>query len=215
MSIIINVSSIIIEALKEISIYELGVTLIPITLHNIQTGRYFATFDGKIIDKNLHVVTQFMSNTGYYRVSLFLNEYKNNRRVAKKFLVHRLIAECFCFNDNPKIKNQVDHIDGHKDHNWATNLQWVSQSKNILNAYDMNLCSTKGTSCHFHNPKYTDEVVHEICKCLEKQMCYRDIIIQLNLCDISDRSEYQLWRKYLKNIKGRRCRRDITSQYNY
>ena len=52
------------ETVQEISIYELGVTLIPITLHNIQTGRYFATFDGKIVDRNLHVVTQYMSNTG-------------------------------------------------------------------------------------------------------------------------------------------------------
>lgn len=70
MSIIINASSIIMEEVKDISIYVLGVTLIPITLHNIQTGRYFATMDGKIIDKNLHVVTQYMSNTGYYRVTL-------------------------------------------------------------------------------------------------------------------------------------------------
>lgn len=202
------------EICEDLSIYPEG-GIIPITLHNIQTGRYFACMDGRILDWNGNYITPHLGNTGYLRVTLNLNEYKNNRRVMKKFSVHRLIAECFCYNDDPILKNQVDHIDGNKLHNWPTNLQWVTQSQNIINAYDTNLCSTKGESCHLHNPIYTDELVHEMCSCLERGLTYREIIMELNLCDLNDRETYQRYRKYLKNLKSRRCRRDITSLYKY
>lgn len=202
------------ERCKDLSIYPHG-GIILIETHNIQTGRYFACLDGQIMDWNCNYITPHLGNTGYLRVTLNTNDYKNNRRVMKKFSVHRLIAEYFCFNDNPLIKNQVDHIDGNKLHNDAANLQWVSQSQNIINAYDINLCSTKGINCHLHNPIYTDELVHEMCSCLERGLSYREIIMELNLCDLSDRDTYQRYRKYLKNLKSRRCRRDITSCYIY
>ena len=185
--------------------------------HDIRDNYYYITSDGKVLNKYLQELKPFISNTGYYRVGLYLNEYKNNRRVEKNFSIHRLVAEYFCDNDDPINKDQVNHINGNKLKNDYRNLEWVSQPENIIKAYDSNLCNTKGEKCHLHNPKYTDELVHEICKCLGKGMAYFDIIKELNLCDYNQRSswEYQNWRKYLKNIKGRRCRRDITSQYSY
>lgn len=203
------------EYCTDFSIYPHG-AIIPITTHNIQTDRYFACFDGRILDWNGVYITPFISNSGYLRVTLNLNDYNDrNRRVTKKFLLHRLIAEYFCFNKFPLITNQVDHIDGNKLHNSASNLRWVSQSQNIINAYDMNLCTTKGEQCHLHNPIYTDELVHAMCNGLEQGLTYREIIVDLKLCELSDRDSYQRFRKYLKNLKGRRCRRDITSMYNY
>ena len=185
--------------------------------HDIRDDFYYITNDGKIINKDLQEMKPFISNSGYLRVSLYLNEYKNNRRVAKKFSVHRLVAEYFCENDDPITKDQVNHINGDKLKNDYFNLEWVSQSENIVKAYDSNLCKTKGENCHLHNNRYTDDIVHAICKCFEKNMTYFEIIKTLNLCDYHKRSSpiYQRWRKYLKNLRGRRCRRDITSQYSY
>lgn len=185
--------------------------------HDIKDNYYYITIDGKVLNRDLKVIKTYISNSGYERVTLYLNEYKNNRRVAKKFSIHRLVAEYFCPNDDPINKNQVNHIDGNKLKNEAWNLEWVSQSENIIKAYDTELCSTRGMNCHLHNPIYSDEVVHSICQCFEKGMSYYSIIKELRLCDYSNKgsAEYQRWRKYLKNIRGRRCRRDITSQYSY
>lgn len=197
------------------SIYFLGANIKPLSTHNIRDGYYYITNDGKVFNKFMERIRTFISNSGYERVQVYLNRYKNNRRVAKKFSIHRLVAEYYVENDDPDNKNQVNHINGDKLYNHYTNLEWVSQSDNLRKAYDSNLCTTKGELCHFHNSKYTDEIVHSICKCLTEQMPYFDIIKNLELCDTTNRSskEYQLWRKYLKNIKHRRCRRDITSQY--
>lgn len=197
------------------SIYLLEVSIKPLSTHDIRDGYYYITNDGKVFNKFMERIRTFISNSGYERVQVYLNRYKNNRRVAKKFSIHRLVAEYYIENDDPDNKNQVNHIDGNKLNNYYTNLEWVSQSDNIYKAYDSNLCTTKGELCHLHNPIYTNEIVHSICKCLTERMQYYDIIKELKLCDTTNRSskEYQRWRKYLKNIKQRRCRRDITSQY--
>ena len=185
--------------------------------HDIRGQYYYITCDGKVYNKFLCEIRPFTSNSGYLRVGLYLNSYKNNRRVPKNFSIHRLVAEYFCENDNPDIKDQVNHINGIKTDNNASNLEWVSQSENIIKAYDTNLCPIKGENSHLHNERYTDEIVHSICKYLEKGYTYHEIIKTMKLCDYMDRSseDYQRWRKYMKNLKGRRCRRDITSQYVY
>lgn len=197
--------------------YFINETVKLITTHDIKDNYYYITCDGMVVNNKLQELKPFISNSGYYRVNLSLNIKKNNRTLQKKFSVHRLVAEYFCENSNPHEKDQVNHIDGNKLNNTFQNLEWVSQSENIIKAYDGNLCSTKGESCHLHNQKYSDDLVHHICKCFEKRMTYFEIIKELKLCDYRNKSsyEYQNWRKYLKNIRGRRCRRDITSQYSY
>jgi hypothetical protein len=50
----------------------------------------------------------------------------------KQHAVHRLIAEAFC--TNPDNKKYVNHIDGSRDNNVATNLEWVTNQENALHA---------------------------------------------------------------------------------
>ncbi|MET3559316.1 hypothetical protein ABID29_002470 [Streptococcus rupicaprae] len=74
-------------------------------------------------------VTQF----GYHKVILTKNKHR------RTIFVHRLVAEAFLENDNPKIKTQVNHIDGDKLNNETGNLEWVSASENIKHAFSIGI----------------------------------------------------------------------------
>lgn len=74
------------------------------------------------------------STFGYLYVNL---SFKGN---VKHCYVHRLVAEAFI--PNPSNKPQVNHIDGDKLNNHASNLEWVTYSENNRHAYSTGL---KGT----------------------------------------------------------------------
>jgi hypothetical protein len=77
------------------------------------------------------ILTQFKSNTGYYRIGL----HKNNKN--KTMLVHRLVA--ISFIKNPENKPYINHINGNKLDNRVENLEWCTQNENRLHAYKMGL----------------------------------------------------------------------------
>lgn len=51
--------------------------------------------------------------------------------------IHRLVAEEFI--DNHENKLFVNHIDGNKQNNFASNLEWVTSGENQLHAYKLKL----------------------------------------------------------------------------
>lgn len=55
----------------------------------------------------------------------------------KKKLLHRLVAEAFV--PNPNNLPVVDHIDGDKMNNKASNLRWVTPQENTQAAYDLGI----------------------------------------------------------------------------
>ena len=67
---------------------------------------------------------------GYLRVYL----YKNGKRKHHK--IHRLVAKAFI--PNPNNKPQVNHIDGNKQNNSITNLEWVTDEENKLHRESIN-----------------------------------------------------------------------------
>ena len=77
------------------------------------------------------LLTQRENTSGYYRVELW------KKGIRKTILVSRLVAAAFVDNDDPIHKNTVDHIDGDKHNNKASNLRWMSLSENIR-AYNKN-----------------------------------------------------------------------------
>lgn len=57
----------------------------------------------------------------------------NGNKFSHRFFVHRLVASAFI--PNPNNLPQVNHIDGNKQNNHYTNLEWCDQSYNVLHSY--------------------------------------------------------------------------------
>ena len=67
---------------------------------------------------------------GYVQVCL--------RRDGKKTTARAHRVVCAAFNgEKPTDKHVVNHIDGNPSNNIATNLEWVTQSENVLHSYRM------------------------------------------------------------------------------
>jgi hypothetical protein len=66
----------------------------------------------------------------------------SNCKTRKQFLVHRLVAQCFC--ENKDNKPEVNHIDGDKTNNEAKNLEWVTARENTQHATSLGLRSNVG-----------------------------------------------------------------------
>lgn len=91
-------------------------------------SRYFATKDGHIYNYNKQIKP--VMHNGYELVSLMSDTLKRQRKER----VHRLIATTF-IGAAPSPKHQVNHKDGNKLNNKASNLEWVSPSENMQHFY--------------------------------------------------------------------------------
>ena len=80
----------------------------------------------------------------YSRVKL----YKNLK--GKCFMIHRLVASAFC--ENPDGKPFVNHIDGDRKNNKASNLEWCTASENEIHAHKMGLNSVEPMLCKTRKP---------------------------------------------------------------
>jgi len=77
------------------------------------------------------LLSQTYCKDGYLKVHFNVNSVDKTRQV------HRLVAKHFC--PNSENKPQVNHIDGNKTNNNASNLEWVTQKENMKHAFKNNL----------------------------------------------------------------------------
>lgn len=109
------------------------------------------------------VMKDYVNNSGYSCIKLCLGN-----RKYKAFLVHRLVAAAFVKNRNPEVCNVVNHKDGNKGNNSYSNLEWCTNSENILHArrtglnpYNMPTVGKKfGTTSQYHGVGF-DHVRHK------------------------------------------------------
>lgn len=96
-----------------------------------------------------------LTKDGYVRVNL----HRDNR--GHEFRVHRLVAEHFI--PNPTHKDTVNHIDGNKLNNTASNLEWADRHEQLNHAYRLKLKQAHRGSSNTQ-AKLTDDDVRYIRK---------------------------------------------------
>ena len=86
----------------------------------------------------------FAEPYSYIKHRLCRNGYCRIKVDRKEYGMHRLVAIAFI----PNIHNKpdVNHIDGNKQNNNVSNLEWVTKKENMLHAVLNNLASNQYTS---------------------------------------------------------------------
>lgn len=77
------------------------------------------------------ILTPKINWDGYHRIQIW----KNNK--CNMVSWHRVVAQTWV--DNPDNKPIINHIDGVKDNNHPSNLEWVTQQENIQHAWETGL----------------------------------------------------------------------------
>jgi hypothetical protein len=120
-------------------------------------GRYAVSDQGNVMSMNfaksgLPGLLKFNLSRGYQTVEL------QTGPVKKRFTVHRLVAGAFI---GPRPEGmQINHIDGVKANNAASNLEYVTPSENQKHSFRIGLQSLRGEK--HTRAKLTDEAICDI-----------------------------------------------------
>ena len=138
---------------------------------------YTVSSDGLVYNKDGHKLNQYTNRDGYQMVKLY------NKGYEKTCTVHRLVAKAFI--PNLENKRTVNHIDGNKKNNNASNLEWNTYSENNRHAYNNGFKKSYLTNVDRKNGAHisgeqsrksvkiveTGEVFNSIHECADKTGC--------------------------------------------
>lgn len=114
------------------------------------------------------MLKRHIGNHGYYMVNMWHNE-KGNWKT-----VHRLVASAFI--PNCKSKPCVNHIDGNKTNNDASNLEWCTYSENQLHRSRV----LKKTNF----PREAINATSKAIVCIETGVVYKSVSEAARLCNL-------------------------------
>lgn len=163
----------------------------PIIIDGVYTG-YSVSFGGNIYkctSQGFEYVKPSICSHGYFAVTLYFEGFSH------QYLVHRLVA--LTFIPNPKNKPEVNHKDGNKLNNEASNLEWSTNKENMIHAVKTGLHQKE-------KHVYTDEQIHEVCRLLQEGLLNNKQIAELVGVN------YTL----IRDLKFRGKHKQITSLYN-
>ena len=116
-------------------------------------GYYEVSDLGNVRKNKCGTILKLSMGTKYKLVGFYVNQ------KLKTPMVHRLVATAFI--DNPENKEQVNHINGIKTDNRASNLEWVTLQENIAHSVRTGLLAGVRGENH-HNCKISEEAARDI-----------------------------------------------------
>ena len=109
-------------------------------------SRYYVTTHGQVFTKefSMEIINQ-TGATGKFKVypekelkgSINTFGYKQVNVDNTLKCIHRIVAQCFI--ENPNNLPEVNHKDGDKLNNSASNLEWCTRAQNVQHSYDTGL----------------------------------------------------------------------------
>lgn len=130
----------------------------PVIYKGIKTN-YDISNRGGILINNIskQVLKPYFDKDGYLMVSISVGI---NRVTCS---IHRLVAMTFI--PNPEHKPEVNHIDGNKQNNDVSNLEWVTRKENMDHAIRTGLTNPIGEA---NNASiYTEKQIREACELMQ------------------------------------------------
>lgn len=155
-------------------------------MKQIKDTHYYITEDCKVYNsKTKKYLKGSLDKDGYRRFRL------NNSNVS----FHRMLMETFRPVENMEYL-EVNHINGNKDDNSLSNLEWTTREQNMEHLVSTGLstkCSNKGTQNG--RSKLSEKDVLEIKKLIQSRMSYSKIakIFKVGKTAISDIKNGKTW----------------------
>ena len=158
------------------------------------TEGYSVTPEGLVINlKSGRVLKTDVNKSGHHRVTMSRFG-KTNRQY-----LHRLVAEVYV--PNPEHKPYVNHIDGNKDNNHFTNLEWVTCQENTVHAFDTGLRPSGEDS---YQASLSQHTVEMICILISQG------VVRSKIMEITGANKSQV-----DDIRRRRSWKRVSSKYQW
>lgn len=170
------------------------------TMTNYAFAKDGTVFD--IVNNCIHKC--YIQEYSYYKGKKYKSKKKriymsikfNNKTITVQ--VARMLLYTYKPIDNLS-EMEVDHIDGDPSNNDLDNLEWVTHDENMRRAGEINLIPY-GTN--HHNSKYSDELIHSICKDICNKMGRKELAMK-----------YHVNLQLIDDIKSGRSHTKISSLY--
>ena len=181
-----------------------------VTYPGVKEDFYIVNDQGIVLNKITGRILRYcVDKDGYFKVAVvFANG------AHRSAFVHRLVAWEFCDHSDPD-KTQVNHINGIKVFNFASNLEWVTPGENTRHAEQAGLRNIRGDSNG--NSKYSEEFVRDICQMYEDGYQPMDVFHKFypNQPIKTNGVDSENFYRFIRNLKNKTAWPSVVCDYRY